>query len=74
MPKFTYTGDDERYYPSLGLTVTPGDDHALDEDPGDGRWTSDGSAPSTPPAAPPADDPTPDEHDTDNNPPADPSV
>lgn len=38
MPSFTYTGDDERYYPALGLRATPGSTADLDEMPADGRW------------------------------------
>jgi hypothetical protein len=33
-----YTGDDERYYPSLSLAAKPGITADLAEDPGDGRW------------------------------------
>lgn len=39
MPDFTYSGSDERYYPSLSLSVAPGDTVTLDSDPGDGRFT-----------------------------------
>lgn len=39
MPEFTYSGDDTRYYPSLSLTVSPGDTVTLDSDPGDGRFS-----------------------------------
>lgn len=39
MPSFTYTGDEGRYYPTLGLTPEPGQAYELDGDPGDGRWT-----------------------------------
>lgn len=40
MPLFDYAGADERYYPQLARTVTPGDIGIdLDDDPGDGRWT-----------------------------------
>lgn len=38
LPAFTYTGGDERYYPSLSVTVTPGLTVELDEMPNDGRW------------------------------------
>lgn len=38
MPAFTYTGDEGRYYPRLGLAPQPGQTYDLDEDPGDGRW------------------------------------
>lgn len=47
MTAFTYTGDDERYYPSLSLTATPGISADLAEQPTDGRW-----APSDPASAP----------------------
>ncbi|MFC1410509.1 hypothetical protein ACEZCY_14720 [Streptacidiphilus sp. N1-12] len=39
MPDYTYTGDEGRYYPTLGLTPEPGDVLELDRNPGDGRWT-----------------------------------
>ena len=38
MPAFTYTGDDARYYPALGLEAVPGLVVELDEAPDDGRW------------------------------------
>ncbi|AEW94596.1 MULTISPECIES: hypothetical protein [Streptomycetaceae] len=38
MPAFTYTGDEGRYYPRLGLTPEPGRAYDLEEDPDDGRW------------------------------------
>jgi hypothetical protein len=38
MKSFTYTGDDTRYYPTLGLTASPGITAELPENPGDGRW------------------------------------
>lgn len=59
MPNFTYTGADERYYPSLSLAVEPGDSATLDADPGDGRWTESGSTPAAPITLPesPADSP-----------------
>jgi len=38
VPSFTYTGDEGRYYPRLGLTPEPGQTYDLDEDPADGRW------------------------------------
>lgn len=38
MPAFTYTGDDARYYPTLGLEATPGLVAELDAMPTDGRW------------------------------------
>lgn len=45
MPRFTYTGDDGRYYSSLGVTAKNGESYALDgEAPEDGRW-----APTSPP-------------------------
>jgi hypothetical protein len=40
MPDFTYTGSDERYYPSLSLLVKPGDSVTLEIAPDDGRFTS----------------------------------
>jgi hypothetical protein len=56
MPDFTYSGSDERYYPSLSLLVEPGDKVTLDSDPGDGRFTPAGS---TRKPAPVASDPAP---------------
>jgi hypothetical protein len=38
MPDFTYTGDEGRYYTTLGITPEPGETVTLDVDPGDGRW------------------------------------
>lgn len=38
MPSFTYSGDDTRYYPTLGLEATPGLVADLESDPEDGRW------------------------------------
>lgn len=35
---FTYVGDPDRYYPTLGITPVPGQDYDLAADPGDGRW------------------------------------
>ncbi len=46
MPQFTYHGDD-RYYPALGIEAVDGESHDLDEDPGDGRWTT-VTTPTTP--------------------------
>lgn len=57
MPDFTYSGSEERYYPSLSLLVEPGDSVTLDSDPGDGRFTPAGSAPL--PDSTPAPDPAP---------------
>ncbi|WP_035799862.1 hypothetical protein [Kitasatospora mediocidica] len=40
MPAFLYTGpDDGRYYPTLGITPTPGQNYELADDPGGGAWT-----------------------------------
>lgn len=65
MPRFTYTGDDGRYYPSLGVTAKSGEDYDLEgEAPDDGRWSPTSppklrkprapkpAAPVEPPAAP----------------------
>jgi hypothetical protein len=35
---FTYSGDDTRYYPTLGLEATPGLVADLATGPEDGRW------------------------------------
>ncbi|AUG78094.1 hypothetical protein CFP65_3294 [Kitasatospora sp. MMS16-BH015] len=48
MPAFLYTGpDDGRYYPTLGITPTPGQTYELAADPGDGAWTPAPSPPAT---------------------------
>ncbi|NUR03281.1 MAG: hypothetical protein HOY79_44240 [Streptomyces sp.] len=39
MPRFTYQGEEGRYYPSLALKPGVGTTYDLDADPGDGRWT-----------------------------------
>lgn len=59
MPDFTYSGSDERYYPSLSLDVKPGDSVTLESDPGDGRFSLAGSAPKPDVAPPPVPDPDP---------------
>lgn len=38
MAAYTYTGDEDRYYPGLATQATLGLTVELDEDPGDGRW------------------------------------
>ncbi|EST24387.1 hypothetical protein [Streptomyces roseochromogenus] len=50
MPSYTYTGDEGRYYPRLGLTPEPGAAYELEKNPGDGRWTPPDPEPE-PPAA-----------------------
>lgn len=55
MPLFTYSGDDGRYYPELGLTVANGDQVELDQAPDDGRFSPAGAA--EPPVEPPAPQP-----------------
>jgi hypothetical protein len=52
MPLFQYNGDDERYYPSLSLTVTPGTTAELTELPTDGRWSTAGAEQPALPTAP----------------------
>ena len=59
MPTYTYAGDPGRYYPSLALTVNPGDTADLDANPGDGHWTPPDPYPSPAPE-PPAPAPPPD--------------
>lgn len=49
MPTYTYTGDEGRYYPSLGLAPEPGQDYELDRNPADGRWTPDDPEPEPEP-------------------------
>lgn len=39
MPQYTYTGDPDRYYPTLALTPEPGSIYDLARNPGDERWT-----------------------------------
>lgn len=53
MPLFTYSGDDGRYYPELGLTCDDGQTVELDEAPDDGRFTSAGSSQLPPKPTPP---------------------
>ncbi|MEU8906507.1 hypothetical protein [Streptomyces mirabilis] len=36
--QLTYTGDEGRYYPTLGLAPQPGETYDLPNDPGDGCW------------------------------------
>jgi hypothetical protein len=36
--QLTYTGDEGRYYPTLGLAPQPGETYDLPGDPGDGCW------------------------------------
>lgn len=50
MPRFTYTGDDGRYYPDLdgGVLLSSGDVLELDEQPTDGRFEPVADAPTTP--------------------------
>jgi hypothetical protein len=50
MPSFKYTGDDARYYPTLGLEVTPGAVADLAEAPTDGRWSAADGSPVPAPA------------------------
>lgn len=38
MADYTYTGEDARYYPTLGLVAAPGMLAELVEPPDDGRW------------------------------------
>lgn len=59
MPDFTYSGEDDRYYPSLALTVHPGDRVTLDADPGDGRFSPAGAGAFIPPPVVDTPDPTP---------------
>lgn len=51
MPAYTYTGDEGRYYSTLGLTPDPGGEYELDRNPGDGRWTPDDPKPAPEPEA-----------------------
>jgi hypothetical protein len=45
MPKFVYTGEAGRYYPSLGLAPVPDQVYDLDAAP-DGRWKAAQAAPA----------------------------
>lgn len=50
MSNHRYTGEDERYYPTLALSVSPGDVVTFPDGvaaPDDGRWT-DAAADATP--------------------------
>lgn len=38
MTAYRYVGDDERYYPTLGLTAKPGETYDLTDAPHDGRF------------------------------------
>lgn len=38
MASYTYTGEPDRYYPTLGLTPEPSKTYELTESPEDGRW------------------------------------
>jgi len=40
VPKYVYTGTEERYYPDLGVLATPGQDYSLAERPADGLWAT----------------------------------
>jgi hypothetical protein len=40
LPLFSYSGTDERYYPTLGVEAAPGVVLDLAEAPDDGRWES----------------------------------
>jgi hypothetical protein len=53
MPRrYTYTGEEGRYYPTLGITPEPGSRHQLDHNPGDGDWTPPDPEPTPEPEAP----------------------
>jgi hypothetical protein len=47
---YTYTGEVARTYPTLGITVEPGDSVDLDEAPDDGRWRKAGAKGAAKPA------------------------
>lgn len=38
MPAFTYVGTEERVYPDLGLTVAPGDEVTVKDNPDEVRF------------------------------------
>lgn len=38
MPSFRYTGDDARVFPDFGLSVEPGDEVSLKENPDESRF------------------------------------
>lgn len=60
MPVYTYTGDDTRYYPTLGIEAEPGVSADFDKPPTDGRWQLGSASPSVPaPSAEPVDEPLP---------------
>lgn len=42
MPSYTYIGDDERYYPDLGVAASPGDTATFDAKPDD-MWATSSS-------------------------------
>jgi hypothetical protein len=41
VPTYTYTDDELRYYPTLGLTAVPGATHELDANPDPSRFVAD---------------------------------
>lgn len=51
MPRYTYTGDEDRYYSTLALTPEPDGEYDLDRNPGDGRWTPEDPEPEPEPVA-----------------------
>lgn len=57
MPAYTYTGDEGRYYPTLGLTPDPGGLYELAANPGDGRWTPPDPLPEPEPLSDPLPEP-----------------
>lgn len=52
MRRYTYNGEEGRYYPTLGLTPEPGKRYSLEQNPGDGDWTPPDSEPEAVPEAP----------------------
>lgn len=61
MSSFTYSGEDTRYYPSLGLEATPGVVADLADAPEDGRWEPTPSATPEVYAVPPVPDVAPED-------------
>lgn len=63
MSKYTYKGTEALYYPSLGVSVKPGDVVELAANPGDGNWSAvkaaKATAAETPAPAPVVETPAP---------------
>lgn len=61
MSKYTFKGTEALYYPSLGVSVNPGDTVELASDPGDGNWSAVKATKAAAVAETPAPAPSPDD-------------